>query len=72
MKKTTLKERINTLRDYHQKIIDLRDEEAYEWWIAIGVPDEPRISDYSYIAQSPSEYEETVRLAEKILNEYGN
>ena len=72
MKKPSLKDRINTLRKYHQQIIDLGDEEAYEWWIAVGVPDEPTTSEYSYIAQSPSEYEETVRLAEKILSEYGD
>ena len=69
MKKSSLKDRINTLRKYHQQIIDLGDEEAYEWWIAVGVPDEPTTSEYSYIAQSPSEYEEW-RKYQRLVSKY--
>lgn len=71
MSKITLESRITALRAYHEEIIDLGDEEAYEWWIAMGVPDEPSRDDFKYIASNDEEYEDTLQLAKKIIYEYG-
>ena len=71
MSKITLESRIAALETCHNEIIELGDEEAYEWWIALGVPDEPDKSDYEYIAENDEEYEETLQLYKKIMYEYG-
>lgn len=71
MSKITLESRVAALRLCHEEIIDLEDEEAYEWWIAMGVPDEPTKDDFEYIARNDEEYEDTLKLAKKIIYEYG-
>lgn len=71
MTKTALNSRIATLKLCHDEIIDIGDEEAYEWWIAMGVPDEPSEDDFKYIAKNDREYEETLSLYKKICYEYG-
>ena len=71
MSKVTLESRVEALKIRHNEIIDLGDEEAYEWWIAMGVPDEPSEDDFKWIASNDSEYEETLQLAKRILYEYG-
>ena len=71
MSKLTLDMRIATLSQCHEEIIDLGDEEAYEWWIAMGVPDCPSRNDYKYIAENDEEYEDTLKLYKKIMYEYG-
>ena len=71
MKKITLDSRIAALKLCHKTIIDIGDEEAYEWWIAMGVPDEPTESDFEYIAKNDREYEETLSLCKNICYEYG-
>lgn len=71
MSKITLESRVAALELCHNEIIDLGDEEAYEWWIAMGVPDEPSKDDLEYIAKNDKEYEETLQLYKKIVHEYG-
>lgn len=71
MKKITLNSRIAALKLCHNEIIEIGDEEAYEWWIAMGVPDEPSEEDFEWIASKDDEYEEVLRLYKKICHEYG-
>ena len=71
MSKITLESRIAALNQCHEDIINLGDEEAYEWWIAMGVPDEPSRDDFKYIAKNDDEYEDTLQLYKKIMYEYG-
>lgn len=71
MSKITLESRVEALKVCHNEIIGLGDEEAYEWWIAMGVPDEPSKSDFEWIAKNDEEYEETLQLYKKIMYEYG-
>lgn len=71
MTKITLESRVTALKLCHNEIIELGDEEAYEWWIAMGVPDEPSKSDFEWIAENDEEYEETLQLYKKIMYEYG-
>lgn len=70
MSKITLESRVAALQLCHNEIIDLGDEEAYEWWIAMGVPDEPSKDDFEWIAKNDDEYEETLQLYKKIMYEY--
>lgn len=44
------KSRVKVLKEMHNYIIDLGDEDAYEWWITGGVPDEPSDEDFETIA----------------------
>ena len=71
MSKITLESRIAALKLCHEEIINLGDEEAYEWWIVMGVPDEPSEDDFEYIARNDEEYEDTLKLYKKIMYEYG-
>lgn len=71
MSKITLESRVAALKVCHNEIINLDDEEAYEWWIAMSVPDEPSKSDFEWIAKNDKEYEETLQLYKKIMYEYG-
>ena len=44
--------RINLLKQMNEYICDtIGDEEIWETWIAVGVPDEARDEDYAYIAE---------------------
>lgn len=71
MSKITLNSRVAALKTCHEEIINLGDEEAYKWWIAMGVPDEPSEDDFKYIAKNDEEYEDTLQLYKKIMYEYG-
>ncbi len=71
MKNFILDSRIAALRLCHEEIINLGDEEAYEWWIAMGIPDCPSRDDFKYIAKNDEEYEDTLKLYKKIMYEYG-
>ena len=44
--------RINLLKQMNEYICDtIGDEEIWETWIAVGVPDEARDEDYAYISE---------------------
>lgn len=63
--------RVKKLMELHQKIINLGDEEAYEWWIAEGIPDEPDSEDFEWIAKQEDEYSFILELFNDIVKEYG-
>ena len=46
------KTRVNLLKEMHQHILNLDDEEKYYTWITYGVPDEPTEEDYRFIADN--------------------
>ena len=43
--------RIKLLKDMHQYIIEIGDEEIYMDWVTLAVPDEPREDDFESIAE---------------------
>lgn len=47
----TKEQRIELLKGMNQYVIDLGDEEAYDTWFTLGVPDEAIEDDYESIAE---------------------
>ena len=50
------------LKDMHQYIIEMGDEDIYDEWITLAVPDEPTEEDFESIADDDKEWIETCRL----------
>ena len=63
--------RIENLRNMHELMCKMNNEEAYMWWIEVGVPDEPSYYDLVDIAEDDEMYEECIETFLKILKEYG-
>lgn len=47
----TKEQRIELLKEMNQYVIDMGDEEIYETWFTLGVPDEATEDDYEDIAE---------------------
>lgn len=47
----TKEQRIELLKGMNRYVIDMGDEEIYEAWFTLGVPDEPTEDDYESIAE---------------------
>lgn len=60
--------KIKLLKKIHQRIIDIGDEELYEWWIWL-FPDEPQESDFEYISSDEKLYNECLERFIYILFE---
>ena len=66
----TKEQRIELLKGMNQYIIDLGDEEVYETWFSVGVPDEATDDDYEFIAENLEEWVSICKLFGAIVNEY--
>ena len=56
-----IKERINLLKQMHQYIVDIGDEDIYDAWVTDGIPDEPSEEDYEFIAKYDREWTNVCR-----------
>lgn len=54
--------RIKLLKDMHQYIIEIGDEEIYMDWVTLAVPDEPREDDFESIAEDDENWCECCSL----------
>ena len=61
--------RIGFLKDMHNYIIDMGDEDIYEIWIEEGVPDEPNDEDFEFIASNDDDWREVCELFGKLVKE---
>ena len=66
----TKEQRIQLLKGMNQYIIDLGDEEIYEAWFSLGVPDEPTDDDYEFIAGDIEEWVYVCQLFGRLIGEY--
>ena len=66
----TKEQRIELLQGMNQYIIDLGDEEVYETWFSLGVPDEPTDDDYEFIADDIEEWVYVCQLFGRLIKEY--
>lgn len=64
---TTL--RIGFLKDMHNYIIDMGDDDIYEIWIRDGVPDEPDDEIFEFIASNDDDWREVCELFGKLVEE---
>lgn len=58
--------RIGFLRDMHNYIINMGDDDIYEAWIEEGVPDEPDDEIFEFIASSDDDWREVCELFGKL------
>ena len=61
--------RIGFLKDMHNYIIDMGDEDIYEIWIEEGVPDEPDEEIFEFIASNDDDWREVCELFGKLVKE---
>jgi len=66
----TKEQRIELLKGMNQYIIDLGDEEVYDTWFAVGVPDEATDDDYDFIAGDLEEWIDICKLFGRLIAEY--
>ena len=66
----TKEQRIELLQGMNQYIIDLGDEEVYETWFSLGVPDEPSDDDFESIADNLEEWVYVCQLFGNLIKEY--
>ena len=67
MDMTTL--RIGFLKDMHNYIIDMGDEDIYDRWIEEGVPDKPDDEIFEFIASNDDDWHEVCELFGKLVEE---
>lgn len=61
--------RIGFLKDMHNYIIDMGDDDIYEIWIEEGVPDEPDEEIFKFIANNDDDWREVCELFGKLVKE---
>ena len=66
----TKEQRIELLKGMHQYIIDFGDEEMYETWFSLGIPDEPTDDDYEFITDNIGEWVSICQLFGRLIKEY--
>lgn len=66
----TKEQRIELLKGMNQYIIDLGDEEVYETWFSLGVPDEATDDDYEFIAEDIEEWVYICQLFGRLIKRY--
>ena len=61
--------RIGFLKDMHNYIIDMGDDDIYEIWIEEGIPDEPDEEIFEFIANNDDDWREVCELFGKLVKE---
>lgn len=64
--------RIGFLKDMHNYIINMGDDDIYEAWIEEGVPDEPDDEIFEFIASNDDDWCEVCELFWKLAKEDKN
>ena len=61
--------RIGFLKDMHNYIIDMGDDDIYDIWIRDGIPDEPDDEIFEFIAKNDNDWREVCELFGKLVKE---
>lgn len=72
MNQTIKDTRIMQLKAMHELMVNSNDEDIYMTWISLGVPDEPRESDFEFVAEDDASYHECFDLFVKLIVDEGN
>lgn len=64
------KEREEVVRSMHTLIFALNNEDAYEEWISVAVPDCPSDKDYEFIAENEDCFVTAVNAFKRIWKTY--
>jgi hypothetical protein len=65
-KQSEIERKIELLKDMHDYIIDMGDEDIYDRWIEEGVPDEPDEEIFEFIASNDDDWCEVCELFGKL------
>jgi len=65
------KERIEILKQMHNIMLHMNNENAYYDWIQLGVPDCPSKEDYEYISDNNDDFNESVEWFVRCIKVYG-
>ena len=68
-KQSEIERKIELLKDMHNYIIEMGDEDIYYIWIRDGVPDEPDDEIFEFIASDDNEWREVCELFGKLVEE---
>lgn len=68
-KQSEIERKIELLKDMHNYIIDMGDEDIYDRWIEEGVPDEPDDEIFEFIASNDNDWREVCELFGKLVEE---
>lgn len=68
-KQSEIERKIELLKDMHNYIIDMGDEDIYDRWIEEGVPDEPDDEIFEFIASNDDDWREICELFGKLVEE---
>lgn len=72
MEKNTIKVRAELVEAMHEYMTRVNDEDIYDYWVMMGVPDDPRDCDYETIAEDHEMFRETVALFAKLVKRCGD
>lgn len=62
----TTKTRVKLLKEMNDYIINvIGDEDVYDYWFSVGIPDEATEEDYEFIAENDGEWLDTVKVFAK-------
>ena len=68
-KQSEIERKIEFLKDMHNYILDMGDEDIYDVWIEEGVPDEPNEEIFEFIASNDDDWREVCELFGKLVEE---
>lgn len=59
--------RLQLVHEMHDYIMNTGDEEIYEVWMTVCIPDCPDEDDFKYFADDPEEFKEMCRIFGKLV-----
>ena len=68
MNRVTIQYRADQLKQMHNLICHANDENIYDTWIILGIPDEPQEDDFYSIAEDDEDYNAICDLFVKLIS----
>lgn len=59
--------RLNLVHQMHDYIMNTGDEEIYDTWLSLCIPDEPCEEDFEFFANDPEEFKNMCRIFGKLV-----
>ena len=66
----TNQEKIELLKVMHTVMLGTNDENCYDQWTLLGVPDAPREEDFEYIANNKEDFIYVVNLFCNLVHDF--
>ena len=59
--------RLTLVHQMHDYIMNTGDEEIYEVWMTVCIPDEPCEEDFEFFANDPNEFKEMCKIFKQLV-----